>query len=483
MATTEHGSTRQVPILIALALAGFVTALDNNVVNVALPTVQNALDASVPELEWIVSGYVLSFASLLIAGGRVTDLVGRRLVLIVGLAALIVTSALAGLTTSATALITARIAQGVAAALVMPAALAVLARDVDREHRDLAAGIWTASLAVALAAGPVVGGALTEHLSWSWIFYLHVPAGGMTIALVLWGLPANSPAVRPTSLRALDLGGLVLSTVVLGGASFALVQGQSLGFGDPSILFASVVAIVALPALVRVELRASSPMMHMGLFRDRVFTGGTLAQVLWGLGVNGTFLYTSLFLQDVLKFSPTSAGMLFVPLAGLLVLCVPIVPSLSARFSPRWVVTTGMALVALGLALLALCGADSGVPELLPGLLSIGLGSALITPLTSAVLTAVPPTSAGVASAMISAGREASAVLGVAVTGLVITSVRVSAQQKGIVGDNAYVSGYSTGLSVAAVLVLVGAVTTAFALKTASSTRSATPTPEPEQQH
>lgn len=470
--TIDEEQPRQGPILVALALAGFVTALDNNVVNVALPTMGRDLGASVTQLEWIISSYVLSFASLLITGGRVTDLWGRRRVLLAGLVLLIATAVAAGAATSAAALIVARVAQGAAAALVMPAALAVLARDVDDAHRDLASGVWTASLAAALALGPVVGGVLTEHLTWSWIFFLHVPAGALTVALVRRGLPSGGRERRRPSPRELDPGGLLLAAVVLGGTSFALVQGQSLGFRDPLIMAAALAVLVCLPALTYVERRASSPMLDFDLFRNRVFTGGTLAQVLWGLGVNGTFLYTSLFLQNVLRFSPSGAGALFVPLAGVLVLSVPFVPALTARFAPQWIVTAGMALVALGLALLALSGTASGVWPLLPGLLSIGLGSGLITPLTSAVLTSVDPHRAGVASAMVSAGREASSVLGVAVIGAVIGSVQAQAQQRGITGAPAYLEGYSIGLWIAAGLVLLGAFVTAVTLRPGGARRA-----------
>lgn len=450
---------RQGPILIALALAGFVTALDNNVVNVALPTVQRDLRASIPALEWIVSGYVLSFASLLLVGGRLADLWGRRRVLLVGLLALVVTSTSAGFATTAPILVVARVAQGAAAALVMPASLAVLATDVHRDRRELASGIWTAALAVALALGPVVGGVLTEHVHWSWIFFLHLPVGILTIALVRWGLPKTDPPLWTGSPRDLDLSGLGLATLLLAAASFAMVEGQSIGFTHPAILFATVVAAGCLPVLIRAERRASAPTVEFNLLSNRVFAGGTLAQVLWGLGVNGTFLYTSLYLQDVLRFSPAAAGLIFVPLAGVLVLCVPLTPALTARFSAQWTVTAGMVLVGLGLGLLSLAGEDSGVLELLPGLMAIGVGSALITPLTAAVLSSVPERSAGVASAMVGAGREASGVLGVAVIGVVVSSTSQAAFPTG------YVTGYTAGLRVAALLLLLGAIITAVALK------------------
>lgn len=469
-AEAASAPVRQAPVLLALAVAGFVTALDNNVVNVALPTVQSELGATVPQLEWIVSGYVLAFASLLIVGGRLADLAGRRRVLLIGLAALIVTSVAAGFAESAEVLIGVRFAQGASAALVMPASLAVLAADIDREHRDLAAGIWTASLAVALALGPVVGGVLTEHLHWSWIFFLHLPTGLATMALVWWGLPDVRPRTGRMPLRRLDPAGLALSTVVLAAGSFALVEGQSLGFGAPLIIGAAAVAVAGVPVLIAVERRVAEPMLRLSLVRNRVFGGGTIAQVLWGVGVNGTLLYTSLFLQDVLELSPSAAGLVFVPLAGLLVLCVPLVPPLSARFGARWIVTTGMALVALGLWLLAQADAQSSVWGLMPGLLSIGVGSALITPLTSAVLSAAPPGTAGVASAMISAAREASGVLGVAVVGVVLSAWSGAALAGGATADAAYTSGYSAGMRMAAGLVLIGAVATAFALAPERST-------------
>lgn len=449
--------TRQSLLLAALALAGFVTALDNSVVNVALPTMQQDLNASVPALEWIVSSYVLSFASLLIFGGRLADLFGRRRILLIGLSALIVTSVLAGFAPSAELLIAARLAQGAAAALVLPSSLAVLAADVDRAKRDLAAGVWTCSLAVALALGPMVGGVLAEQWHWSWIFFLHLPFGLLTIALVCLGLPATQ--AEPETARDLDIGGLLLATLILTAVSFALVEGQSVGFGHPMILSALLIAALAVPGLLQVERSATNPMLHLDLFRNKVFTGGTIAQVLWGLGINGTLLYTSLFIQDVLNFSPSTAGMVFVPLAVALILCVPFVPSLTNQFGPRGTVTLGMVLVAAGLALLSFTHAGSTFTDLLPAVLTLGVGSALITPLTSTVLSSVAPEGAGVASAMIGAAREASGVLGVAMIGVVIS---VSS------GGADFLDGYAAGLWVAAGIVLLGGITTAYCLPTHS---------------
>jgi EmrB/QacA subfamily drug resistance transporter len=450
--------------LAVIALSGFIATLDNNVVNVALPSIQRDLRLTVPALEWVVTSYILGFSSLLLVGGRLADQIGRRRTLLCGVAVFTAASVAAGLAGSGTVLVAARAVQGTGAGLMMPAALALMAADLDARQRDAAAGAWMASIASALALGPAVGGVVTHHWSWSWIFYLNVPVGALCVLL----LPREAggraaPRVLP-GLRTLDLPGAVLSASVLCGLTYALVTGPVEGFGSLPVV--SVLGLTAAAALLLavVEARSRSPLVDLGLFRDRAFSGGTAAQLLWGVGVTGVYFFTSLFMQDILGFSPVTAGMAFAPLAVLLVLTTPVAVRLSAAFGARWVVSVGLLAVSAGLLLVSTTGRGATYWDLQPGFALIGVGSGLITPLVTVVLIRVPPARAGVAAGMVSAVREASGIFGVVLVGAVLTMRQDDALRAGSPPDAAFLLGYAGGLRLAAALVLAGAVVTALTL-------------------
>lgn len=449
-------AARRTELLVTVALVAFVTALDNTVVNVALPSIERDLSLSTTGLEWVATSYVLAFSSLLLAGGRLADLFGRRRVLVLGLTVFAVGSVLCGLATSGPGLIAARAAQGAGGACALPATLAILAADLDGRDRDIGAGVLTAAIAAALALGPAVGGVISQYAHWNWVFFVNIPVCAVTIGLALWAVP---PAPRPTGRRAsLDLAGLATSGLALLALTWALVESTDRGFTSPPIVTAFLLAALASWAFVAVERAAATPMLDLRLFRSAAFSGGTASQMLWGLGVNGVFLFTSLYLQTVLRFSPVGAGLAFVPLAVVLVLCMPATEYLAASFGPRATVAAGLAMVAWGLYLTARVRPGVSYLDLLPGLLTIGGGSALTTPLTSVMLGGVDPRGAGMASAVLSTAREVSGVLGVSVTGAILL-----ARQRTVVagGGNAidgFVAGYSRGLKVSAGLVALGAL-------------------------
>ncbi|SHN29510.1 MFS transporter [Cryptosporangium aurantiacum] len=438
-------------VLVPIALAAFVTSLDNTVVNVALPSMQREFGLPVSGLQWIATSYILAFSGLLLAGGRLTDLYGRRRVFLIGLGLFVGASVLAGFATSGDFLVGARVLQGVGAALVLPSTLAVLAADVAPAARHLGAGIFTASIALSLALGPVVGGALAEYWHWSWIFFLNVPIGLFTMAL-----GARTIGRSRADGQGIDVAGLVTSTVAMTALAYALIEGHAKGLGSPDILIAAVLAVVGGAAFVVVERFAQAPMIDVTLFANRVFSGGTAAQVLWGLGINGVFFFTSLFLQDVLALSPTAAGAMFVPLAIALVLFVPVSALLANRAGVHRTVAGGMVLIAIGLVWVSFVGRGDTAAMLLPGLVLIGVGSALTTPLTSAVLEVVPEAKAGVAAAVVSVSREVSGVLGIALTGAVVAAREAAATADGAAPVDAFASGYALGLWCSAALTLLG---------------------------
>ncbi|MFI6452011.1 MFS transporter [Streptosporangium amethystogenes] len=436
-------------LLLVIGLAGFVTTLDNTVVTVALPTLQAELGASLAALEWVVTGYVLTFSGFMLAGGRLADVYGRRRVLVAGLAVFTAASLTAGLATSVGALVAARLVQGSGSALILPAMLAIVAVGNDERQRSVGVAVWMASGAGALALGPVVGGYLTQHFHWSWIFLLNVPLGVLIIALATVAIPES----RDERAARVDVPGVASSVVVLSAGTFALTFGAELGWASPSILVAMVFAVAAALVFAVVERLGEDPMVDLALFRSRTFTGGVIAQVLWGLGVNGVFFFTALFLQGVLGFSPTASGLAFVPLALLVVVVTPLVPFAERRIGAARTVALGLVLVAAGMAAVAFLRPGDGWAELLPSVCVIGIGSALTMPLGSAVLGAVPESRAGVAGGVFSVAREMSGLFGIATIGVIVNS------------SVSFTAGYSTGLLVAAGLVVTGAAISLVTLR------------------
>ncbi|MEV0417711.1 MFS transporter [Streptosporangium canum] len=448
-AAARPRSPRRGLLLLVVGLAGFVTTLDNTVVTVALPTLQAELGASLAALEWVVTGYVLTFAGLMLAGGRLADVYGRRRVLVAGLAVFTAASLAAGLATSAGVLVAARLVQGCGAALILPAMLAVVSVGNDDRQRSAGVAVWMASGAGALALGPVVGGYLTQHFHWSWVFLLNVPLGVLVIALAVVAVPES----RDESAAHVDVPGVATSVVVLSAGTFALTFGAELGWTSPAIVAAAAVTVVAAAVFVAVERFGADPMVDLALFRARAFTGGVIAQVLWGLGVNGVFFFTALFLQGVLGFSPTMSGLAFVPLALLVVAVTPLVPYIERRLGAGRTVALGLLLVAGGMAAVGFLRPGDGWADLLPAVCVIGVGSALTMPLGSAVLGAVPESRAGVAGGVFSVAREMSGLFGIAVVGVIVS------------GSASFTTGYATGLLTAAALVVVGAAVSLVTLR------------------
>ena len=265
--------TRNQWTLIAVALATFMTYLDNNIVNVAIPAIQRSLHLNTAGLEWVVSGYILVFASLLLAGGRLADVYGRRRLFLIGLGIFTVASFAAGIASGSAELIAARAVQGLGAALVTPTTLAIItATFPGKRERAAAIGVWSAVGALALAVGPLLGGLISQHLSWGWIFYINVPVGLATMALGAWAISESREAAAP---RRLDLPGIATSVLALFGLTYALIEGHDKGWTSAMILGSFALALVGALAFLVVESRADEPMVAVSLFRERVFTGGT----------------------------------------------------------------------------------------------------------------------------------------------------------------------------------------------------------------
>jgi EmrB/QacA subfamily drug resistance transporter len=401
----------------AMCFALFMIMLDNTVVNVALPSIQRDLGASISGLEWTINGYTLSFAVLLATGGRLGDIFGRRRMFLFGVVIFALSSATAGLAASSTDLVLSRVVQGVGAALMMPATLSIITDAFPAHERGKAMGMWAGVSALALAVGPVLGGFLTEHVSWRAIFYLNIPVAAGAIAASLFAVRES----RDTTVgREVDYPGVAILTAALTALILALVEGNSWGWGSVEIVALLVGAVVGLALFVAVELRVRTPMIEFHFFADRNFLGAVVVALIVSFAMLGVFFFLALYMQDILGYSPLEAGVRFLPSTLMIVTVAPIAGRLSDRFGPRWLIAAGLAIVAGSLYTFSGIAVDSSYMDLLPGFMMLGIGIALtMSPMTSAAMNAVAVEKAGIASGVLSMFRMVGGSLGVAVTGAI----------------------------------------------------------------
>jgi len=436
--------------LASVSFGLFMIMLDNTVVNVALPSIQRDLDASLSELEWIVTGYALTFASLMLVGGKVADAYGRRLIFVVGIVVFTTASLLCGLATSADMLIGARVLQGAGAALMNPATLSIIAATFPPRERGTAIGIWAGTSALALAIGPLVGGLITEHANWNWIFFVNIPIGVLGIAASFAFIDES----RDESHEGLDLPGLVTSALGLFALTYGLIEANTYGWGSPRILGAFALAAVALIAFIVLEKRQRAPMLPLELFRNRTYTGANLVMLLVALAMFGVFFFVSLYMQNILGYSAVQAGAAFLPMTLLIVLIAPIAGKTSDRLGSRGLMTIGMLLLALQLTLFSRLGPDASFWNLLPALLIGGIGMACtMTPSAAAATRSVPRDKAGVGSAVLNCARQVGGTMGVAIMGAIVAS-----ETAGQPTVDTFMAGFERALLVAAGIALVGAL-------------------------
>ncbi|WP_235494774.1 MFS transporter [Streptomyces violaceoruber] len=436
-------------VLVITSVAGFMAALDNLVVTTALPSIRESLGGGLEELEWTVNAYTLTFAVLLMLGAALGDRFGRRRLFMSGLALFTAASAAAALSPGIEELIAFRAVQGVGAAVMMPLTLTLIGAAIPAERRGAALGIFGAVTGVAVASGPLIGGSLTEHISWQWIFWLNVPIGLVLLPLARLRLTESYAPKAP-----LDIRGTVLVSAGLFGIVYALVNTASHGWTSPVVLTGLIAGAAVLGLFVRHGLRAAHPMLPMRLFRGRAFLGINAASLLMFLGMFGSIFLLSQFLQSGLGYSPTEAGLRMLPWTGMPILVAPVAGLLSDRFGGRPVVVTGLALQAVGLALFALI-IDPGMSYAaqLPALIIGGVGMALyFAPAASLVLSAVRPEEQGIASGANNALREVGGALGVSVLAAVF------AARGGYGSPRLFVDGTAPALWIGAGAVALGAL-------------------------
>jgi EmrB/QacA subfamily drug resistance transporter len=405
--------------LAIVSIALFMVVLDNLVVSVALPTIHRDLGASIQSLEWTVNAYVLAYAVLLLTGAALGDRFGRKRMFLLGLAVFTGASALAGLARSTDLLIAARAVQGAGAAVVTPLTLTLLAEAFPQERRGIAIGVWSGISGIAVALGPLVGGAVVQGLSWHWIFWINVPIGAMLAPLAMRWLRESRGANSK-----LDLPGLGLASAGLFGIVFGLVRAQSLGWTSATILATLLAGVLLLAGFGAWELRASEPMLPMSFFAKRSFAVTNVASLTMYFGMFGSIFFLSQYMQNVLGNTPFQAGLKLLVWTGATMVVAPLAGIFSARFGSRPFMFAGLSLQAGALAWLNLMTSTHlAYSRMLVPFVMAGAGMALVfAPSANAILASVRTDQAGQASGANNAIRELGGVLGVAVLASVFTS-------------------------------------------------------------
>jgi EmrB/QacA subfamily drug resistance transporter len=448
MAAVVWGSPQGRGIIAAATLGSGLTLLDGSVVNVALRTIGTDLDASLVQLQWVVNGYFLSLASLILLGGSLGDRYGRRRVFLVGVAWFAAASLLCGLAQTPGQLIAARALQGVGGALLTPGSLALIQSSFRPADRAPAIGVWSSLSGVAGLVGPFLGGALIDLVSWRLVFLLNVPLAVLVVLVAGRHVPESR---APGPHGRFDVLGAVLGAVALGASTYALITAGERGGTD--VVVAGVVAVVTGVLFVVRERRTHSPMLPPRLFADRQFTGANLATLAVYGGLGGSSLFLVLQLQGVLGYGATAAGAATLPTILLITLLSPRAGALATRIGPRLPMTLGPLAVAAGTLLLA--GVDGSSPywlEVLPGAVLQGLGMALtVAPLTASVLGAAPDALAGVASGVNNAVARAASLLTIAAL-----PVAVGLSGADYVDPAALTDGYRAAMLLCAALFAAG---------------------------
>jgi len=484
MTTAQQFESRRWIALALLASAQFVVVLDASIVNVALPTIGEALSFSPDDLSWVVNAYVLTFGGFLLLGGRLADLLGRRRVFVGGLVLFALASLAGGLASSEATLIAARAAQGLGAAMLSPAALSIVTTTFrDGSERNKALGVWGAVAGAGGAAGVLLGGVLTEYLGWEWVLWVNVPIG-LAAAALAPSLIAESRAESET--RAFDVAGAAAVTAGLSLLVYALVEAPDAGWGSAQTIGLLAGSLALLGTFVAIELRSASPLVPFSIFRMRTLTGANVVGVLTGASLFSMFFFISLYMQTVLGYSAIKAGLSYLPLALTIILTAGIASQLVTRIGFKPVLAAGMALISLGLLWFSQVSAGGGyLSDVLgPSLVAAaGLGLSFV-PQTIAAVSGVDEHEAGLASGLINTSQQVGGALGLAVLSTVaFTQINDAAASAGTAPTPAVLAdGYADAFLVGSLIGLIGLVATLTLIRGRDSrahVELAEPEPEP----
>jgi EmrB/QacA subfamily drug resistance transporter len=436
----------------AMCFALFMIMLDNTVVNVALPSIQRDLGSTLSGLEWTVNAYTLSFAVLLATGGRLGDIFGRRRTFLIGVVIFAASSAAAGLAPGTGTLIASRVLQGVGGALMMPATLSIVTNAFEPHERGKAIGTWAGVSALALAIGPVLGGLLTEHVSWRAIFYINIP---VAIAAIVATLFAVRESRDETVGREVDYLGVATLTTGLTALVLALIEGNSWGWGSPAIVALLAGSVLMLGAFVIIERRVAAPIVEFPLFASRNFVGANLVALIVTFAMLAQFFFIALYMQNILGLSPLEAGVRFLPATLMIVAIAPIAGRMTDRVGPRWLIGAGLTLVSISLYWLTTIDISTTYADIWPSFVLMGIGMALVmSPMSTAAMNAVHVAKAGVASGILSMNRMIGGSLGVAVIGAVFQAQAPAGSKDPV----AFVHAFSSAMWVATAVAAGGAV-------------------------
>jgi EmrB/QacA subfamily drug resistance transporter len=415
----SHGN--KFPVLVTASLVSSLIMLDSNIVAVSLPSIGHSLGASFTDIQWVISAYVLTYAALLLAAGDYADLRGRRRAMVLGLIVFAVASAACGAAANVWEMNLARAVQGVGGALLLTASLAIIGHEFTGAERSGAFAFWGASLGIALAVGPIIGGAITNFFGWRWVFLVNIP---VCAALLVATFKLVQESRNPDA-KSLDFGGVASFSAGLGLLIWALIQGNEEGWGSTGIILRLVLSTASLMAFVIVEKRHPRPMVDFALFKRRTFVGAVVAMIGYGASAQVMVFFLPLYLQNVYRFKPLQAGIAMLPFALPMVLAPRITTRLSARFSGRALLTAGLAIAIIGnLLFWRVARAQLSYDVFILSMLVAGAGAGLLNGQTVKVLGgAVPPDRSGMASGLASTTRFIGILVSVAAMGAILSSV------------------------------------------------------------